>query len=222
MQLYLKLVPRLSDPLLPLIPAIVPEIMMSTKEVNEKSRMVAFNLILAMGRRMQQGGQMPMEGNPGEHVTANLTEYFKMILAGLAASTPHMISASIVTISRLLFEFKGTAVWLVCHASCVTWLFYVDHLPQPIVHEVIKAILLFAQSRCREVVKASLGFAKVIIVSVDEAVVEPNLKQLVRGPHCPIEHTSSNWINNRLKRYWRGQTTIATSSRSRCDIFLSD
>lgn len=30
-----------------------------------------------------------------------------MVAAGLAGSTPHMISATITAISRLLFEFKG-------------------------------------------------------------------------------------------------------------------
>ena len=30
-----------------------------------------------------------------------------MVAAGLTAATPHMISASINALSRLLFEFKG-------------------------------------------------------------------------------------------------------------------
>lgn len=30
-----------------------------------------------------------------------------MVAAGLVGSTPHMISATITAISRLLFEFKG-------------------------------------------------------------------------------------------------------------------
>jgi ribosomal RNA-processing protein 12 len=34
-------------------------------------------------------------------------EYFTMIAGGLVGATPHMISATITAISRLLFEFKG-------------------------------------------------------------------------------------------------------------------
>ena len=30
-----------------------------------------------------------------------------MVAAGLAASTPHMISATITALSRLMFEFQG-------------------------------------------------------------------------------------------------------------------
>lgn len=33
-----------------------------------------------------------------------------MIAAGLAGATPHMISATVTAISRLVFEFKGTIV----------------------------------------------------------------------------------------------------------------
>lgn len=33
-----------------------------------------------------------------------------MIAAGLAGATPHMISATVTAISRLVFEFKGNTV----------------------------------------------------------------------------------------------------------------
>ena len=37
-------------------------------------------------------------------------EYLKMIAAGLAGTSPHMISATITALSRVVFEFKGTLV----------------------------------------------------------------------------------------------------------------
>ena len=40
-------------------------------------------------------------------VEANIEEYITMVAAGLTGTTPHMISASINALSRLLFEFKG-------------------------------------------------------------------------------------------------------------------
>lgn len=39
---------------------------------------------------------------------ASLEEYLTMIAAGLAGATPHMISATVTAISRLVFEFRGT------------------------------------------------------------------------------------------------------------------
>lgn len=40
-------------------------------------------------------------------VQASLDEFIKMVSAGLAASSPHMISATITSLSRLVFEFHG-------------------------------------------------------------------------------------------------------------------
>ena len=45
---------------------------------------------------------------------ASLQEYFTMLAGGLAGATPHMISATVTAISRLVFEFKGplkTYIW---------------------------------------------------------------------------------------------------------------
>ena len=39
--------------------------------------------------------------------TATVEEYMTMIAGGLAGATPHMISATVTAISRLVFEFKG-------------------------------------------------------------------------------------------------------------------
>lgn len=40
-------------------------------------------------------------------MAASAEEYITMVGAGLTGTTPHMISASINALSRLLFEFKG-------------------------------------------------------------------------------------------------------------------
>ena len=37
----------------------------------------------------------------------NITHYFHVVLAGLAATSPHMLSATILSIGRLVYEFKG-------------------------------------------------------------------------------------------------------------------
>lgn len=50
----------------------------------------------------------------GEGVQASLDEFIKMVSAGLAAASPHMISATITSLSRLVFEFHGTSPGLIC------------------------------------------------------------------------------------------------------------
>jgi len=40
--------------------------------------------------------------------SASIDEFvFSMVVAGLAAKTPYMINATIASLSRLIFEFKG-------------------------------------------------------------------------------------------------------------------
>lgn len=44
---------------------------------------------------------------------ANIEEFLTMIAGGLAGASPHMISATVTAISRLVFEFKGQEIhWL--------------------------------------------------------------------------------------------------------------
>lgn len=73
--------------------------------------------------------------------TGGLATLFSMIMAGLAAQTPHMISASIMALARLLYEFAGSL--------------------QPLVPQLLPAVLLLLRTKSREVVKSVLGFIKV-------------------------------------------------------------
>ena len=41
---------------------------------------------------------------------ANLQEYFTMMAGGLAGASSHMISATILAITRFIFEFSSTLV----------------------------------------------------------------------------------------------------------------
>jgi ribosomal RNA-processing protein 12 len=70
-----------------------------------------------MGKKMQLGGIVKnamvdgMDEN-AEDKSASIGEYFLMVSAGLAGSSPHMISATITSLSRMLYEFKGTCIFL--------------------------------------------------------------------------------------------------------------
>ena len=44
-------------------------------------------------------------------VTESLTQYVGVVLAGMAGSS-HLVSASIISLSKLLFEFKGLSLSL--------------------------------------------------------------------------------------------------------------
>ncbi|KAI8323111.1 NUC173-domain-containing protein, partial [Martensiomyces pterosporus] len=161
---------NLADDQLHFIPAMLSEAILGTKEVNERARNVAFDTLLTMGRRMAQGGVISMASVGGSSATedaevpaqqqASIEEYFKMIAAGLAAQTPHMISATIAAISRVLFEFH-------------------EQLDTHFVVDILSTVLMFVVNNNREIAKASLGFVKVIAVILPREVLEPHLKDIV-------------------------------------------
>ncbi len=66
---------------------------------------------------------------------------FTMALGGLVGATPHMVSASVMGLARLLFEFAPALAGLV--------------------PDLLPAVLMLLRSRAREVIKSVLGFVKV-------------------------------------------------------------
>ena len=133
LHLFALLVNMLPNTSLHLLPSLIPEAVLGTKEPSEKARLEAFDLIVTMGKKMKEGGTVKrdlLEGmdeddatestslikelfyitrinQPNPAAPASLEEYFTMIAGGLAGATPHMISATITSISRLIFEFKS-------------------------------------------------------------------------------------------------------------------
>ena len=98
------------------IPCILSEVVISAKEVNEKARAAAFDLLVSMGEKMKTGGtvknsRVPHMPPDTPDVLASLEEYFTMLSAGLAGSTPHMISASITALTRTLYQFRGSPIF---------------------------------------------------------------------------------------------------------------
>ncbi|KAF9159752.1 hypothetical protein DFQ26_006208 [Actinomortierella ambigua] len=149
------------------IPSILSEVVVATKEVNEKARDIAYALLVAMGQRMKAGGVIvadrvgDMQGGSAE-TPATIGEYFTMVTAGLAGTTPHMVSAAITSLSRLLFEFH-------------------TELDRNMVSEMIATMQLFVNSSNREVVKSAIGFIKVTTVSLDPVLVRVHLPEIVQG-----------------------------------------
>ncbi|KAK9448542.1 NUC173 domain-containing protein [Limtongia smithiae] len=147
------------------IPAIIPEAVIGTKEVNEKTREAAYKLLVEMGDKMAGGGAVSISKVPGmdvdaADVDASIEEFFTMISAGLAGATPHMISATITALSRLLYQYKSI-------------------LEPSVVAELVSTIDLFLTSKNREIVKSALGFVKVLVTSLPREAIEPRLATLV-------------------------------------------
>lgn len=147
------------------IPSILSEMILATKDVNEKSRELSYATLIKMGKLMQQGGVIHNSLIPGfdpetPDSQASLTEYFTMISAGLAGGAQHMISATITAISCLVFEFK-------------------DVVDTELLVEITSTVELFLTSNSREIVRSTIGFVKIAAISLPEEIVKPNLRELL-------------------------------------------
>ncbi|KAG6830460.1 hypothetical protein H0H92_000613 [Tricholoma furcatifolium] len=161
------LVPALPSTAMHIIPSLIPEAVLGTKEPSEKARNAAFEFILAMGRKMSEGGVVKrnlidgMDEDGASDTAANVEEFLTMVAGGLAAS-PHMISATVTAISRLVFEFK-------------------DVISAKMLSEIFSTLLVFLTSANREIVKSILGFVKLSIHTLSTEIIRPHLKDLVPG-----------------------------------------
>jgi len=89
---------------------------MGVKEHSEKVRKASFELLVIMGEKMKEGGSINMSSmdgvadssEGGETRAAGVEEFVKMVAASLAADKDHTISAGVMSLSRVLFEFRGT------------------------------------------------------------------------------------------------------------------
>lgn len=172
--LLTALVPVLPTSRLHLIPALITEAVLSTKEVNEKARNAAFDLLVVMANKMAAGGtiqqsllnqgqdeeEMQEDAELIEDAAASIPEYITMVAAGLAGNTPHMISATITALARLMFEYQ-------------------DSIPAEMLNELVATVVVFVASKNREIVKSALGFVKVAVVALPEEAMRPHLPALV-------------------------------------------
>ncbi|KAI5117784.1 hypothetical protein M0805_000427 [Coniferiporia weirii] len=148
------------------IPSLIPEAVLGTKEPSEKARTAAFELVVALGYKMREGGivkRHKLNGMDEDDMTeapANLQEFFTMMAGGLAGASSHMISATITAISRLIFEFK-------------------DDISPELHTEIFLTFLEYLRSANREIVKSALGFTKLFIHTAPPDLLRPHLGVLV-------------------------------------------
>lgn len=136
-----------------LIPNLVGEIILCTKEANGKAREAAFELLVAMANLMR-----------AKHPETGLMEYLQMVLGGLAARTPHMRSASVVCLSRLVFEFGRT-----------------EAVIQTAMPQLLKTVLMLLHEKAREVIKSVIGFMKLGIAMLPKEQLREFLPDITNG-----------------------------------------
>jgi ribosomal RNA-processing protein 12 len=155
------------DDSLHFIPGILAEVVISCKEVNERARTAAFDLLVLMGEKIAGASGAMIENRKVAHmaddapaVEASLEEYFTMVTPGLAGSTPHMQSATVTALARLLYQFHR-------------------ELQPETVSELVELLEDFLTSNNREIVGSVLGFVKVCIIDLPKDLVLPRLQSLI-------------------------------------------
>jgi ribosomal RNA-processing protein 12 len=162
-----SMIPFIPDGYLHFIPSVLSEVVIGCKENNERARTSAFELLVLMGQKLEESkgkmihnSKVPHMPKDAPSVPASIEEYFTMVSAGLAGSTPHMISASITAITRILYEFRET-------------------LGAEMLSDLVQTMDLFLTSNNREVVKSVLGFVKVCIISLPTELMLPRLPTMI-------------------------------------------
>ncbi|XP_075072014.1 RRP12-like protein [Mixophyes fleayi] len=134
------------------ITSIIPEVMICTKEASVAARKNAYTLLAEIGHAFLRFSQDKKDG---------MERYLAVVYAGLTGSVT-MMSCSVLTLTRLLFEFK-------------------DCMGLEEIEQVLKNVCLLLSSKTREVVKAALGFMKVIIFVMDLKVLSKHLQMMMEA-----------------------------------------
>jgi ribosomal RNA-processing protein 12 len=147
----LYIIPHLTSEHNDFLMATVPEAILCTKESNEKCRNLSYQILYALGRH---SGRL-FDSSPED----SMKMFFNVILAGLAG-TPHMVSATIGALARLVYEFT-------------------DLLGSELVKTLLSGVGVFFTAKVREVVRSVLVFIKVAIGVLPPMELAPHVKELV-------------------------------------------
>ncbi|KFQ19444.1 RRP12-like, partial [Mesitornis unicolor] len=148
----LHIVKQLSAEHEPFITALVPEVILCTKEVSVGARKNAFVLLVEMGHAFIRFGPTPEEA---------MQRFLLLVYAGLTGSVT-MISCTVLALTRLFFEFK-------------------DHLELSVVEQLLQNVCLLLASRTRDVVKAALGFLKVTLLLMDTKLLAKHVQTMLEA-----------------------------------------
>ncbi|KAK0572072.1 hypothetical protein LWI29_025683 [Acer saccharum] len=128
------------------------EITLALKEANKKTRTRAYDVLVQIGHAFGD------EENGGRK--ENLYQFFNMVAGGLAGESPHMISAAVKGLARLAYEFSD----LVSTAF-----------------KLLPSTCLLLQRKNKEIIKANLGFLKVLVAKSHAEGLQMHLRSVVES-----------------------------------------
>uniref|UniRef100_A0AAY4CAJ6 RRP12-like protein n=1 Tax=Denticeps clupeoides TaxID=299321 RepID=A0AAY4CAJ6_9TELE len=134
------------------ISTLLPEVIVCTKEVSVGARKNAYSLLVEIGSAF-----IRFYGN-----TKDATDqYLALVYVGLTGSVT-MITCTILALTRLVFQYK-------------------DSIEPSSLELLLQNVCLLLSSRTREVIKASLGFIKVILFIMDVKVLAGHVTSMMEA-----------------------------------------
>ncbi|XP_069467683.1 RRP12-like protein [Ambystoma mexicanum] len=132
------------------ITALIPEVIICTKEVSVSARKNAYTLLAEIGKAF-------LRFNPDSQEA--ILSYLALVYAGLTGSVT-MISCTVLALTRLLYEFK-------------------DIMGVLVIEQLLQNVCLLLSSKTREVVKAALGFIKVVLFVMDIKLLSKHMQLMM-------------------------------------------
>lgn len=138
-----------------LLPSLLAEVVLATREVNVKTRAAAYELLVCLAEAVEKRAS-----NTTSKAHASRS-FLLMVAGGLAGSTLHMIASSLSALGRLTFELRDR------------------ELLQPTFVSLFSTVITLLGHGAQEVVKAALTYIKVGLISLPSEAVRPMLTQLL-------------------------------------------
>ncbi|XP_066549145.1 RRP12-like protein [Amia ocellicauda] len=149
------------------ITALLPEVIICTKEVAVGARRNAYTLLVEIGHAFIRFCDSSKEA---------IEQYLGIVYAGLTGSVT-MITCTVLALTRLVFEFK-------------------DSMDVSVKEQLLHNVCLLLSSKTREVVKAALGFMKVILFILDIKIL---------ASHVPVMMEGIGNIKDDVRRHFRAK-----------------
>ena len=150
--------------------SLVTEIVMCTKEKNSKTHRAALDLLAETahgfkGLRSAMGSPLMEPGPLG---------FINVVAGGLVAQHPHMVSATVVALTRLAYQFAR-------------------EIGEEALCDIERAVAMLLKTKSREVVKSVLAFLSMFVTTLDAGRLHEELPSLVE--HLLI------WANDTKNRF---------------------
>ncbi|CAL8284031.1 unnamed protein product [Arctogadus glacialis] len=152
LKVLLHIVKRLEDEQRDFIIVLLPEVIICTKETSVGARKNAYTLLVEIGKAFLRFCDSPKDA---------LEQYMALVYAGLLGSVT-MITCTVLALTRLVYEYK-------------------DSIATTTMEELLHNVCLLLSSSTREIVKAALGFVKVLLFVMDPKTLASHVSVIMDG-----------------------------------------